>query len=371
MKSIFYAPILIAISGCWLLDPGRNKVDKGPSTFSLIDDSRPFSIYRINNRAAAIFNAHSPSASFCEIAVWPQSQGANRPASPRIIACADEPHFSHQVTINGLDPAVVYWFEASFGFTKGDWKISRKSQESASDETTIAAQTQNSNIALAKVNHSFGTLSMASVFGFPGQVPKISEGCMQKEPDLQSIAGKSTPSKIGWISIGDKKSENEKPATAVSMQIPGNIALQTTARLQFDLGGTSQSVDLPKAPTLTSASISSISEIGLTRVRLGSAAQVEWQLADTATARWQTQNLDSDAYLIFDARVRGSIEGFSCVFNARSGSANLPVDQLRKIAPKPMIIQMKLVTYRALSASNKLPVLTSYEDSRRRLVLIK
>jgi len=371
MRGWLFLPFLLVNSGCWLFDPGRKNIDKGNPSLSLLDDSRPISIVRVNNRSSAVFIAHSGMASFCELAIWPQSVGANRPGNARVVSCSQDPHYSNQVTIDGLDPASVYWYEASFGPSQGDWKTTRKNQESASDETFISAQSQNSNIAIAKINNSFGTISVSSVFGYPGKVPKLSLGCSPKELDLQALAGKSSPSKIGWISVGEKKSENIKSSSTISMQTPNTVAIQNNARLEFDLNGTVQAVNLPKAPILNQASVSSLNDLALTRARLGSGARVEWTVSDNAVARWQAQNLDSEAYMVFDARVQGSVEGFSCVFEGAKGSGELPMDQLRKLSTKSINIQMKLVTMRLLSASNKLPILTSYEDSRRRVVVIK
>ncbi len=370
MRVFVVSLFLLWLSGCWVFDFGKKKESHRPAG-AVFDNSRPLVVSRTNNRTVGILMAHTSLPAYCEVYYWPQSKGEKRPDDAIKTSCGDSRHFSHQVVLERLDAASVYWYELSFGSNPGTFTETKRLRESANDTTILSSVNEESNLVLSKINGSLGTLSVTSLKGYTGALPKLSLGCYEKAIDLSALAGNSTPTKINWISIGGKKSENSVPEAFLAMKIPNNIALQRSAKLEFNLNGTTQSIELPKAPILSQASLYSNTEISFNRVRLGSSNSVNFSLGESLSTRWQTQNLDGDAFVVFDARVENSIDGFSCVYEASSGAGVIPLDRIKPLLDKKVNFQLKLLTYKATKTSTNFHAIVGYEDFRRRVIQIK
>ena len=371
MKFFIICTLFFNLSGCWLFNSGRNKGPKNAGGRALIDPSTAIQLSRTNGRSLGVLMAHTTAEAYCEIVFWPQVSGQTPPRDARKVSCGEKPHFNHQVVLPGLDPDVVYWYQVSFGASPGNFGESRLLREGGNDYTNFPTTAEKSNMVLSKVNSSLGTLSVTSLKGYGGGLPKINPGCFPKAVDLFSLLGSSTPSNMDWISIGGKKSENADPSPFISMRIPSSLALQKPTKLEFSLDGATQGVDLPRTPLLSRASIISNTELSFGRVRLGSATNVVFPLGPNLEARWQAQNIDTDAYVFFDARVQGETLGFTCVYDATAGMGIISREELSKLANKPVIMQLKLVSFKTLKSSSNFPVVVSSEDFRRRAVTIK
>jgi hypothetical protein len=350
---------------------GRNQDKKMGAGKALIDPSTAIQLSRTNERSLGVLMAHTTTASYCEVVYWPQAAGQTPPPSAQKVSCGESPVFTHQVVLPNLDPDVVYWFQLSFGMAPNSFSESRQLREGGNDYTNFPTTTDKSNMILSRINGSLGTLSLTSLRGFGGGLPKINLGCFPKAVELFSLLGSSTPSKLDWISIGGKKSENSEPSPFVSMRIPSTMGLQKPTKLELSLDGGTQGVDLPKAPVLSRASLVSNTELSFGRVRLGSATTVVFPLGQTLEARWQTQNIDGDAYVYFDARVQGENQGFSCIYDAKAGVGKVPVEELTKFAGRPVLMQLKLLSYKTLKSSADIPIVIGSEDFRRRVVTLK
>jgi hypothetical protein len=371
MRVFLISSFLLWLSGCWIFNPGRKNDSPRPAAGAVFDQSRPIVISRTNYRSAAVVMAHTTLPAYCELYYWPQSLGERRPEEASKIACSESQHFSHQVVLDKLDPASVYWFELAFGSKPGAFTETRRVRESANDTTILTAVNEESNLVLSKINGSLGTLSVTSLKGYTGAIPKLSTGCYDKAIDLSALVGNSTPTKISWISMGGKKSENAAPQTFLAMKIPNNIALQKSAKVEFNMNGTTQSIDIPKAPILSQASMYSNTEISFNRVRLGNSTPVNFNIGESLSTRWQTQHLEGEAFIVFDARVENSIEGFSCVFEASSGAGVIPLERVKPLVNKNINFMVKLITYKAMATSANFHAIVGYEDFRRRVIQIK